>query len=224
MTPDADHRECRFLLGAYLLGSLDGADRVRLEHHLAECRECERELARLAPVTAMLARLRGGGGPAVVEPLPPDLLPTLIERSRRERRALHRRTALATLIAAVAVITAVVVAFVVPRSVPPPERPAGATVALRAAAGYPTTGSATLTAHPWGTAISLRLAAMPPQGPFRLEVAGTDGPSQVAATWHETSTGAVVVAGATALAPREIRLIRVVGTHGTVLTGRPGGG
>lgn len=218
MTPDADHRGLRSLLGAYLLGGLDSADRARLEHHLAGCRDCEQELARLAPVAGMLSRLREGAQAQPVTPPAADLLPSLLHRARRERRGLRRRTALATLAAATAVVAVV---LAVPWYGSAPDPPAPATVALRAAAGYETVGAAVLAARPWGTAMTLQLDGMPAAGPFRLEVTGTDGSRQVAATWGETPTGVVVVSGATALAPDQVRVIRVVGAAGTVLESPP---
>jgi anti-sigma factor RsiW len=216
MTPDADHRELRPLLGAYLLGGLDSADRTRAEHHLGGCRDCEQELARLAPVAGMLSRLREREEPALAGPMSADLLPSLVDKAGRERRALHRRTILAAVAVAVAVIAAVIA---MPRIGSAPERPAAATVALRPAAGYDTVGSATLTAKPWGTAMTLQLEGMPPSGPFRLEVTGPGGSSEVTATWGETPTGAAVVSAATALTPEEVHVIRVVGAAGTVLEG-----
>lgn len=215
MTPEADHRELRSLLGAYLLGGLGSTDRIRLENHLAGCRDCERELARLAPVPGLLGRLREHAEPAPAEPPSVDMLPRLLDESRRERRGLQRRTILRTLAVAAAVVAVVAGA----RVVTVPDQPAATMVALRAATGYDTVGSAALTAKPWGTAMTLQLHEMPPAGPFRLEVTGRDGSSQVAAMWGATPTGVAVVSGATALAADEVRLVRVLGPDGTVLEG-----
>ena len=219
MTGDADHRELRSLLGAYLLGGLDGADQIRLEDHLAGCRDCGRELARLAPVPGLLNRLREHPEPAPARVPSADLLPRLLDGARRERRGLRRHTLLTTL-AGAAAVTAVVVGGA--SVVTGPDQPAATTVALRAATGYDSAGSAALTAKPWGTAMTLQLRQLPPAGPFRLEVTGRDGSSQVAAVWGATPTGKAVVSGATALASDEVRLVRVLGPDGTILEGSPG--
>lgn len=219
MTPEADHRELRSLLGAYILGGLGSADRTKLENHLTGCRDCEQELARLAPVPGLLGRLREYPEPAPAEPPSADLLPRLLDASRRERRGLQRRVVLRTLAVASAVVVIVAVVVTGAKVVTGPNQPAATTVALQAAAGYDSVGSAALTAKPWGTAMTLELHEMPPAGPFRLEVTGPDGSSQVAGMWGATPTGVAVVSGATALAADEVRLVRVLGPAGTVLEG-----
>src|SRR5256885_5769360 len=66
MTPHrAEHLD---LCAGYVLGSLDGAERVELESHLAEgCPECEAELARLSAGLFALA------ASAPARPAPPSL-------------------------------------------------------------------------------------------------------------------------------------------------------
>lgn len=218
MTTEREHQELRTLLGAFLLGGLDSADRVRFENHLAGCAECTAELGRLAPVPGLLGRLHAQRGESV-DPPPVDLLPRLLAGARAERRRLRRRTAIVTL--AVAAVTAGVVGVGVslfPNAEPSgPDTPAATVVALQAVPGQDAAGSAHLTAKPWGTAVELRLEEMPAEGPFRLVVSDGGGVREVAATWGPTPDGVAVVAAASALTPEQVRWVRVVGPVGAVL-------
>jgi hypothetical protein len=50
-------RDIRNLLGVYVLGAIDPADRSIAEEHLSQCRRCREELAGLAPLPALLRRV-----------------------------------------------------------------------------------------------------------------------------------------------------------------------
>lgn len=81
-------------LGAFVLGALDPAERRQVEEHLAGCSACVAELAELAPLPALLARVR----PEDLEPVAVAPSPELFERvaaaadlrrpARRPRRLL----------------------------------------------------------------------------------------------------------------------------------------
>jgi anti-sigma factor RsiW len=49
--------EARISLGVYVLGAIDPAERAQVEGHLATCRDCRDELAGLAALPALLARV-----------------------------------------------------------------------------------------------------------------------------------------------------------------------
>ncbi len=49
--------EARVSLGVYVLGAIDPAERAQVEGHLATCRDCRDELAGLAALPALLARV-----------------------------------------------------------------------------------------------------------------------------------------------------------------------
>ncbi len=57
MTQMWDCTEARTSLGVYVLGAIDPAERGLVEAHLATCQECRDELAGLAGLPALLARL-----------------------------------------------------------------------------------------------------------------------------------------------------------------------
>jgi hypothetical protein len=72
-----DCSEVRLSLGVYVLGAIDPAERALVDGHLATCRDCRDELAGLAGLPALLARV--GTEEAIAlsadEPAPLDLLP-----------------------------------------------------------------------------------------------------------------------------------------------------
>ena len=57
MTQQMECAEARISLGVYVLGAIDPAERALVESHLANCRECRDELAGLAALPALLARV-----------------------------------------------------------------------------------------------------------------------------------------------------------------------
>jgi len=57
MTQMMDCSEARLSLGVYVLGAIDPAERSMVDGHLAICRECRDELAGLAGLPALLARV-----------------------------------------------------------------------------------------------------------------------------------------------------------------------
>jgi hypothetical protein len=57
MSQQMDCAEARLSLGVYVLGSIDPAERTLVDAHLAACRDCRDELAGLAGLPALLARV-----------------------------------------------------------------------------------------------------------------------------------------------------------------------
>jgi len=60
MTASSQTMDCpdaRLSLGVYVLGAIDPADRALVDSHLATCRDCRDELAGLAGLPALLARV-----------------------------------------------------------------------------------------------------------------------------------------------------------------------
>jgi predicted anti-sigma-YlaC factor YlaD len=89
-------RDIRLLLGVYVVGAIDPAERALVDEHLSECPACRDELAGLAGLPAMLsrvpeddvARLAGNvaGLPEQAEPSP-ELLNALLRHVAARRRA-----------------------------------------------------------------------------------------------------------------------------------------
>jgi hypothetical protein len=57
MTPTWDCTDARISLGVYVLGAIDPAERTLVDTHLVTCRDCRDELAGLAGLPALLARV-----------------------------------------------------------------------------------------------------------------------------------------------------------------------
>ena len=57
MTPTWDCTDARLSLGVYVLGAIDPAERTLVDAHLVTCRDCRDELAGLAGLPALLARV-----------------------------------------------------------------------------------------------------------------------------------------------------------------------
>ena len=54
---DPSCRTYRELLGVYVVGAIEPAERALLDEHLSQCYECREELAGLAPLTALMHRV-----------------------------------------------------------------------------------------------------------------------------------------------------------------------
>jgi hypothetical protein len=227
-----DHDAVRVLLGAYVLGGLGESDRLTLEAHLPVCEDCREELARLAPLPGLLRRASrlplpppSPAGSGEADPAVPAVRAARLDEVLDEVRAIRtagrrgarlQRLALA---AALIVVAGLTLALLVPFS--RSADPSGPTVAFSPASGSAISGHATLTAKPWGTAVSVDLADLPDQGPFVLRVTSDDSRTEQAATWSPTPTAAVQVAGASSLRLSDIASVAVLDSSGRVLATTP---
>ncbi len=88
--------EARPSLGVYVLGAIDPAERSLVDAHLVTCRDCRDELAGLAGLPALLARVNpdevsricadDAVHSAINEPAPPELLGTVLDLAEARRR------------------------------------------------------------------------------------------------------------------------------------------
>lgn len=89
--------------------------------------------------------------------------------------------------------------------------------ALNATAGLSTSGRAALDSRPWGTSLSIDLVHLPANGPFVVQVSGTDGRKELAAAWSITPNAAAAVVGASSMKPSDNRTITVLDGTGHVI-------
>ncbi|HEY3259195.1 MAG TPA: zf-HC2 domain-containing protein [Pseudonocardiaceae bacterium] len=196
MTDRLPHDELRLLLGAYVLGGLDSADRRRLDAHLADCAACRAELSQFATVPPLLQL----APPSLAEPGPaPDSLHRLIEAAQARRAAARRRRRWLLAAAAVVLLAAVgggILALTVRDSDPPPT-------AVFAVFNGNRVGDAVLVPRDWGTEVRLDVD-YPPRGrqPYTAWAIARDGHQEQAATWTTPENGHCVVTGATSI-PRD---------------------
>jgi hypothetical protein len=199
MTGSWDCAETRISLGVYVLGAIDPAERALVDAHLATCRDCRDELAGLAGIPALLARVSseetgriaaeeaGPGGPAD-EP-PPELIGTVLDlAAARRRRSRWRYPA-----AAAAVVMIAGGLFGGLRSLASPAAPASA-VAFSPGPGSwdwaqgisKTTKERAWVAYAaerWGTVLAARVRGIPVGTTCQLWVVRADGTRTRAAAW-----------------------------------------
>lgn len=77
MTEAMDCGATRICLGVYVLGSIDPAERSLVDGHLATCRDCRDELAGLAGIPALLARVSTPEAIALADDVPAEGEPKL---------------------------------------------------------------------------------------------------------------------------------------------------
>jgi anti-sigma-K factor RskA len=83
-------RDIRQLLGVYVVGAIDPAERTTVDDHLAGCQACRDELASLAGLPALLSRVPPEDVERII--MAPDELPAPAEPSAELLGSLIRRT------------------------------------------------------------------------------------------------------------------------------------
>jgi anti-sigma factor RsiW len=204
-------RATRLELGAYLLGALDGSDRTRIAAHFATCPDCRDDLAGLAPLPGLLARIPRDGliADAASHSANAELLLAQITRVRRRRR----RVAVGLVAAWAAVAVGIFGAQQVPQSTVGPH-------SVVVAATNPSShvsGRATLLATSTGTSVVVGITGVPAETRCQLIVHGVDGRREIAATWRANYEGTATVTGESALTPGQIRDLVVADDGGRPL-------
>jgi len=182
-------RDIRQLLGVYVVGAIDPAERAQVDEHLAECQACRDELAGLAGLPAMLSRVPAAdverlGLLSLPEAMqsPDELLDSLLSKVSAKRKSRMWRNVAA--VAAAAVIAA-----------------GGATAAVSQLAGPATSGAvaqgwgkdtgragpiaAVVDYQPvrWGTAMRVQVSGLKPGTVCQFWVVGKNGRSEYAGAW-----------------------------------------
>ena len=110
---DPSCRTFRELLGVYVVGAIEPGERAAVDAHLSQCYECREELAALAPLPALLHRVRPAEAERILLANPPqsdpaepsaEMLDSLLARVVAKRRTRRFRALFA---AAAAVLIAV---------------------------------------------------------------------------------------------------------------------
>lgn len=214
-----DHRAVREELGAYALGALEPRERGAVEAHLRECPACREEVARLAALPGLLARLPDGGE-GDVPAAPPDLgeraMATIASRRRARRRRQRRWGAALGGVAAAAVL---LVALVVAGGGGGDDGDGGVPLRIEAVAADAgdVTGTAWADGRDWGTAIGVDLRGLPERPAYELTAIADDGRREVAATWSPTRSGAARIEGGCAIRPADMAGYEVTAASGEVL-------
>ena len=203
MTPTMECPEARVSLGVYVLGAIDPAERAQVEGHLATCRDCRDELAGLAALPALLARvtteealaLAAAEGPpaglAGGQEAPPELLGTVIDLTAARRRRRRWREASLAVAAALIVAVGVFGGLRLGSSPAPSPIASGVTyagqpngpwrVATTSAGGMSATVS--YRSMGWGTQLAVEVHGIPVGTSCQLWVIGADGHRTLAGGW-----------------------------------------
>jgi len=180
-------RDIRQLLGVYVVGAIDPAERALVDEHLAECQSCRDELAGLAGLPAMLSRVPVADVEQLSMPLlhlpdaeePSDeLLNSLLGKvSARRKRRIWRGAAA---VAAAAVIAAGGATAV--SQLTSPAR-SGAVAQHEWAKAGPISAVVDYAPVGWGTAMRVQVNGIKPGTVCQFWVLGKNGTSQYAGAW-----------------------------------------
>jgi hypothetical protein len=213
------HTELRLSLGSYVLGSLDPADRAALDAHLPGCPACREELATYAALPALMSRLSIDQVRQPTPTVPPTVLSRALNTVAAERNStvtqLRRWRRATVLSAAAATIVAVLFGATLLHT-QTPSPPEG--TPLIATAGVSASGSASLQAKPWGTALTLQLQGLPQGDGFTAWVTAPNGTRSIAATWTPSPDGHATLTGAANITDTTHATLQIMQGDTTLLT------
>ncbi len=213
------HPELRLSLGSYVLGSLEPANRAALDAHLPGCPACREELASYAALPALMSRLSIDQVRQPTPTVPPTVLNRALNTVAAERNStvtqLRRWRRATVLSAAAATIVAVVLGATLLHT-QTPSPPEG--TPLIATAGVSASGSASLQAKPWGTALTLQLQGLPQGDSFTAWVTAPNGTRSIAATWTPSPDGHATLTGAANITDTTHAALQIMQGDTTLLT------
>ena len=195
-----DHQTYRDWSAAYVLGVLDAAERREFESHLSSCEQCQRDVASLAPIPGLLSRIEAPN----IEQAPgriADRAATQVLSEWAELIRSRRRWRWATVAAALVLVatSASVLA----------GRQASQATELALEAGSLAVGEITVESKPWGTAVAIVLADLPPHDRYIAWVVSHDGEWQQVAAWGPTLSAGSSVTGASSFPTSDIDTVVV---------------
>ncbi len=242
MTPSWDCTEARLSLGVYVLGAIDPAERALLDAHLLTCEECRDELAGLAGLPALLARVNpdeisriraddtvGSSVPAAVaveDRAPGELIGTVLDlAAARRRRGRWRIAASAAAVAAIAgglfgglssISTARTIK--VPLSAGPSQWETVQAVSKVTGAS----ASVAYSHEQWGDAYAVLVDHIPVGTTCELWIVHPDGTRTLAGSWTTApDEGKVWYSGSTAATDKAVTSYQITSGGKVLLTARP---
>lgn len=237
MTQTWECTDARPSLGVYVLGAIDPAERGMVDAHLATCRDCRDELAGLAGLPALLARVNQDEVSRICaddtvrasadERPPGELLGTVLNLAdARRRRSRWRFLAVA---AAVVVIAGGLFGGLSSMgggtrtvTVPLTQGPAHWDTIQAANDVTGATASIAYSHELWGDAFEVLVEHIPVGTTCQLVVVHPDGTRTQAAAWTTArDEGTVWYAGSTPSTAEPISSFQITANHKVLLTATP---
>ena len=239
MTQIWDCTDARLSLGVYVLGAIDPAERALVDAHLVTCRDCRDELAGLAGLPALLARVnpdeisricaddtvRAGTYAGADDRPPEELIGTVLDLAEARRRRTRWRF-LATAAAVVAIAGGLfggLSSITTTRTVPIPLSPAGTHWETVEGTGSGGVSASVAYSHElWGDAFEVLVDKIPVGTTCQLWVVHPDGTrTQVAAWTTAKDEGSVWYSGSMAASSQPISKFEITAGHKVLLTAVP---
>ena len=236
MTQTWDCTDARPSLGVYVLGAIDPAERALVDAHLVTCRDCRDELAGLAGLPALLARVNpdeisricaDDAVRTVADDRPPgELIGTVLDLAAARRRRTRWRSA-----AAAAAVVAIagglfggLSSLSTTRTVPIPVAAKSIRWETVQTASSVTGASASVAyAHElWGDAFKVLVEHIPVGITCQLMVVHPDGTRTQVASWTTApDEGTVWYEGSMPSSAKPIASFQITANHKVLLTATP---
>jgi hypothetical protein len=236
MTQIWDCTDARPSLGVYVLGAIDPAERALVDVHLMTCQDCRDELAGLAGLPALLARVNPDEISRIcaddtirtdADDRPPqELIGTVLDlAAARRRRTRWRFAAAAAAVVAIAGgLFGGLSSITSTRTVPIPISPAGTKWETVEATSSVTGASASVAySHEmWGDAFEVLVDHIPVGTTCQLWVIHPDGTRTQVAAWTTASDeGRVWYSGSMPSSAQPISKFQITAGHKVLLTTMP---
>ncbi len=235
MTQIWDCTDARPSLGVYVLGAIDPAERALVDAHLVTCRDCRDELAGLAGLPALLARVNpdeisricaDDAVRTVADDRPPgELIGTVLDlAAARRRRTRWRFAAAAAAVAAIAGgLFGGLSSITTTRTVAIPVSPGDThweTVEATSSTGA--SASVAYSHEMWGDAFEVLVDHIPVGTTCQLMVVHPDGTRTQAASWTVASDeGQVWYSGSMPSTAQPISKFQITAGKKVLLTAKP---
>jgi len=239
MTQIWDCTDARLSLGVYVLGAIDPAERALVDTHLVTCRDCRDELAGLAGLPALLARVnpdeisricaddtvRAGAYAGADDRPPEELIGTVLDLAQARRRRTRWRF-LATAAAVVAIAGGLfggLSSISTTRTVPIPASAPGTNWETVEATGSGGVSASVAYSHElWGDAFEVLVDHIPVGTTCQLWVVHPDGTRTQVASWTTAEDeGNVWYSGSMAASAQPISKFQITADHKVLLTAMP---
>ena len=239
MTQIWDCTDARLSLGVYVLGAIDPAERALVDAHLVTCRDCRDELAGLAGLPALLARVnpdeisriraddtvRAGSYAGADDRPPGELIGTVLDLAEARRRRTRWRflAAAAAVVAIAGGLFGGLSSISTTRTVPVPVSPAGTHWDTVEATGSGGASASVAYSHElWGDAFEVLVDHIPVGTTCQLWVVHPNGTRTQVASWTTAKDeGSVWYSGSMAASAQPISMFQITADHKVLLTAMP---